>query len=133
MSTSVALKVSAQLAQSIRAAAEASDRSMAGQIEHWAKLGRAAEEVMPAPVVAALKKSEGHLHAIPDESMRQRVLEAMKAFRTLSFEEKRSAIGLDQKDLYEPDPEEAGAFIRVSPDGSRTRGRIQARKFVPLP
>ena len=131
MSSPVAIKVSASFADSVRAAAIAADRSLTGQIEHWAKLGRAAEEIMPAPVAAALKTSGGNLAAIEDETMRERVMQALGSFRSLSSAEKRSAISLGTKDTYEPDPDVPGEFIRVSPDGTRTRGRLKGRTFIP--
>jgi len=105
MSSAVAIKVSAELADSARKEAGHADRSLTGQIEHWAKLGRAAEAIMPSQVAAALKRCAGDLEALEDEAMRCKVLDAMAVFRTQSPDSLRQKIGLDQQILFEPDPE----------------------------
>ncbi|MBI4657390.1 MAG: hypothetical protein HY735_00850 [Verrucomicrobia bacterium] len=131
MASPVAIKVSAELAESAREAAEAADRSLTGQIEHWAKIGRAAEAVMPVPVAAALKLSVGDIDAIQDESIRRRVIEALEALRTKQPGEIRKLIGLDKNPAFEPDPNNPDGIIRVDPDGTRTRGTLKRRTFVP--
>ena len=131
MPSPVAIKVSAELAESVRDAAKAADRSLTGQIEHWAKIGRAAEAVMPALVAAALKRCAGDLDASEDESMRQRVLDALEALRAKPPGEIRKLIGLDKNPTFEPDPNNSDGIIRVAPDGTRTHGTMKARAFVP--
>ncbi len=42
----VSVKISNELADSARQVAQLSDRSLAGQIEHWAKLGKSVESVL---------------------------------------------------------------------------------------
>jgi len=101
--SSVAVKVSSELAESARKEAEAADRSLTGQIEHWAKLGRAAETLMPSQVASALKRCGGDLQAIEDPALRRKVLEALAAFQTQAPEVTRQAIGLDKQTLFEPD------------------------------
>jgi hypothetical protein len=131
VSSAVAIKVSAELADSARKEAGHADRSLTGQIEHWAKLGRAAEAVLPSQVAAALKRCAGDLQAIEDESIRYRALDALAAFQNLTPESLRQKIGLDQQVRFEPDPENPGGFVRISPDGTRTRGVMDGRTFVP--
>lgn len=131
MSLAVAVKVSAELADAARKEASEADRSLTGQIEHWAKLGRAAEAIMPSQVAAALKRCAGNLHDIEDESIRSKVLDALAALQTQSPESLRQKIGLDHQTLFEPDPETPGGFIRITPDGIRTRGVMNGRVFVP--
>ena len=131
MPTAVAIKVSAELAQSARVEADSSDRSMTGQIEHWAKLGRAAEAIMPAQIAAALKRCAGNLDALEDESMRRKVLDALAVFQARAPDSLRQQIGLDQQILFEPDPEISGGLIRITPNGTRTRGVMNGRTFVP--
>lgn len=131
MPTAVAIKVSAELAASARKEAVDADRSLTGQVEHWAKLGRAIEAIMPAQVAAALKRSGGDLQALDDESIRSKVLEALAVFQAQAPESLRQKIGLDQQFRFEPDPENAGGFIRISPEGTRTRGVMDGRTFVP--
>lgn len=131
MSSAVAIKVSAELADAARKEASEADRSLTGQIEHWAKLGRAAEAIMPSQVAAALKRCAGDIQAIDDESIRGKVLDALAAMQNRTPESLRQKIGLDQQTLVEPDPENPGGFIRITPDGIRTRGVMKGRAFVP--
>jgi hypothetical protein len=131
MSIAVAIKISGELADCARREASHADRSLTGQIEHWAKLGRAAETVLPSQVAAALKRCAGDLQALEDESLRAKSLNALAALQTLSPAELREKIGLDLQTLFEPDPENPGGFIRITPDGTRTRGVMNGRVFVP--
>lgn len=131
MSSAVAIKVSAELADSARNEASYADRSLTGQIEHWAKLGRAMEAVLPAQVAAALKRCAGDIQSIEDESIRMRTLNALAAFQTRSPESHRHRIGLDQQTRFEPDPENPGGFVQINPDGTRIRGVMEGRTFVP--
>ncbi len=131
MSSAVAIKVSAELADAARKEASEADRSLTGQIEHWAKLGRAAEAIMPSQVAAALKRCAGDIQAIDDESIRGKVLSALAAMQSQKPESLRQKIGLDQQTLFEPDPENPGGMIRVTPDGVRTQGVMNGRVFVP--
>ena len=129
--SSTALKVSAAFSASVREAAEAADRSMTGQVEHWGKLGRAAERVLPAQVAAALKQCGGDLDAAEDPELRRRVLEALAAVTAHSPEVLREKIGLSKKTRFVPDPERQDGLIRVSPAGTRVRGMMEGRVFVP--
>jgi hypothetical protein len=131
MPPAVAIKVSAELANSARDEANAADRSMTGQIEHWAKLGRAIEAILPSQVAAALKRCAGDLGSIEDETIRRKVLDALAVFQTQVPDLLRKKIGLDQQTLFEPDPENPGGIIRTSPDGTRIRGVMDGRTFVP--
>jgi len=131
MSSAVAIKVSADLADSARKEAAEADRSLTGQIEHWAKLGRAAEAILPSQVAAALKRCAGDLDTLEDETMRRKVLDALAVFQTQAPDLLRKKIGLDQQTLFEPDPENPGGIIRISPDGTRIRGVMDRRTFVP--
>ena len=132
MPAPVAIKVSASFAESVRAAAGAADRSLTGQIEHWAKLGRAAEEVMPAPVAAALKSSGGNLAAIEDETLRKRVLEALRSLREgRHYEGTRDYLFSLGQPLFENDPDDPEGVIQVFKDGRRVKGRMDGKQFVP--
>jgi len=131
MSVAVAIKVSADLAESARREAADADRSLTGQIEHWAKLGRAVEAILPSQVAAALKRCGGDLTAIEDEALRGKVLDALAAFQVRSSEALRQKIGLDLQVLFEPDPEKPGGLVRIDPDGTKTRGLLKGRAFIP--
>ena len=131
MSSPVAIKVSAEFAASVRTEALAADRSLTGQIEHWAKLGRAIESIMPAPVAAALKRCAGDLDAIEEPALRRKVLDALAHFQTESSEAIRQLIGLDRQTRFEPDLDRPGGMIRIAPDGVRVRGTMKGRTFIP--
>lgn len=87
---------------------------------------------MSAPVAAALKQSIGRLDAIEDESMRHQVLDALEAFRAKPPGEIRKLIGLDKSLVFEPDPDDPSGMVRIDPNGTRARGTIKDRKFIPL-
>lgn len=131
MPVAVAIKVSADLADAARKEAADADRSLTGQIEHWAKLGRAAEAIMPFQVAAALKRCGGDLSVLEYEALRCKVLEALAMFHVQSPESLRQRIGLDAQVLFEPDSENPGGLIRIGPDGAKTRGVMNGRTFVP--
>jgi len=50
------VRVSSDLSKAAKEAAEWSDRSVAGQIEHWAKLGRSVEAALSTAEIESLKR-----------------------------------------------------------------------------
>jgi ParD-like antitoxin of type II bacterial toxin-antitoxin system len=58
------VKLSDELVPSARIEAEGADRSITAQIEHWAKLGRAAEVALGYTSVTALKRSGGKVATV---------------------------------------------------------------------
>lgn len=133
VSSSVAIKVSAEFAEVARAAARAADRSLTGQLEHWAKLGRAAESILPVPTATALKQSAGCPASLEDASLREQILAALGDFRELPVDEKRARLGLGSRLRFEPDPANSNGVIRIAADGTRTHGTLHGRTFTPLP
>ena len=127
----VAVKLSDTLAEEARTASAGADRSLTGQIEHWARLGKAVEPLFNAPTIAALKKSGGDLSALEDERERARIIGILDAFHGTSREALLKKLNLASKPLIEPDPDVPGGFIRFNPDGTSQKGLIQGRKFVP--
>jgi len=126
------VKLSDDLVQLARAEAEAEDRSITSQIEHWAKLGRAAEAALGYAESRALKRSAGDLdRAVADVSTRRRVRTTLER---LARSTERSAIAdrLRRRTnaAYEADPKHPGMVVRVAPDGTRTSGRLVNRRFV---
>jgi hypothetical protein len=127
------VKLSDDLVLSARLEAEATDRSITAQIEHWAKLGRAVEAALKHADVLALKRSDGDLAKIfPEKSKRETVqalLERIAATTDRSgVIEKLQARG---KPVYGTDPHFPGMVVRIDPDGTRTLGRFENRRFVP--
>lgn len=127
----IAIKINETLAEQARTAALDGDRSLTGQIEHWARIGRAVEPLLPTTAVASLKKSGGDLSAVEDAQERARVLQILEHFRSLPRAELASQLGLDRKPRFEPDPSHPDAVIRILPDGSRQSGRMHGRTFTP--
>lgn len=132
MASPIAVKLSSDLAEAARLEASEANRSMTGQIEHWAKLGRAAEAILPSQIAAALKRCAGDVRAIEDDAIRGKVLDALAAMETRIPESLRREIGLDRQTLFEPDAQNPGGFVRITPDGVRTRGAMDGRVFVPI-
>lgn len=55
MGNGVPVRLSNELAARARTAAELEDRSISGQVEHWARIGQAIEEVIAASTMKRLK------------------------------------------------------------------------------
>jgi hypothetical protein len=128
--SAVAVKISSELAALSKAAAEASDRSLTGQIEHWAKLGRAVETQLSAAASIALKASGGDLSRVADDGLRESIRRAMDAFDALPRQLARQQLGIDQQARFEPNPQKPGTFVRISPDGSLAVGTLEMGRFV---
>jgi hypothetical protein len=133
MAKSTAVKVSGGLAEAARKAAHWADRSVAGQIEHWARLGQAVEGTLSATEAAALKKSGGDGGAaFDDEKERDLVLGVLASIReAMPYSRLRTDVVGATRVQYEADPDHPSGIVKVSSDGSRTRGRLVGRKFVP--
>jgi hypothetical protein len=126
-----AIKLSDALAEDARAASAGADRSLTGQVEHWARIGKAVEPLFNATTIAVLKKSGGDLSALEDERERARIIGILDAFHGTSREALREKLNLASKPLIEPDPDIPGGFIRFNPDGTSQKGHLQGREFVP--
>lgn len=118
------IKISPELALAARTEAKVFERSLAAQVEHWARIGRAVEQVLGHDQLAALKRQAG-------------MPEFADAMRRVSSEAgQRRALAHLQKlggPRYGTDPERPGGVVRIDPDGTRTRGRFVRRTFVPTP
>lgn len=114
------MKLSDNLVLDARLLAETTERSIAGQIEFWAGLGRAIEPLLRTPEILALRKAGGAkplsacLEDVDSPAGRRRVA---KYLRTRPFPH------YEQQD---------GHLVRVDPDGTRTAGRFVNRQFLPL-
>lgn len=116
------VKLSDELVLDARLAGENFERSINGQIEFWAQLGRAIEPMLRAPQIIALRRAGAErpvsacLSTVDSDDGRQRVKEYLK---TVPFPH------------YEASPDRPGLLIRTEADGSRTLGRFVKRQFVP--
>ncbi len=114
------VKLSENLVLDARLAGEASERSIAGQIELWARIGRAMEQLLRGDELLRLKRrgdvrplSES-LSSVDTPKGRQRT--AMH-LQSLAFPH------------FEPAPGRSGLLVKIDEDGTRTVGRFVNRKF----
>ena len=123
------VKLSDELVKSAREEAAHTDRSITGQIEHWAKIGRSVETVLRHQEVQTLKRSP--LKAQVTGGMRHAIQAVLD--RVISEDERRSLARSLQagRTVYQSDPAGSGLIERIEPDGTRTLGRLVKRRFVP--
>ena len=116
------VKLSDQLVLDARLTSEVAERSIAGQIEFWAGLGRAIEPLLRMPEALALKKA-GAVKPI-SECLAEPGTDAGS---------RRVAAYLKSRPFphYESDPDAPGVLVRIDEDGTRTRGRFVNRRFEP--
>lgn len=124
------VKLSDDIVNAAREAAAVDDRSIAGQIEHWARLGRAAEAVLATSEVRELKQAGSQAPArVTDRQVLERLSAvAASADRASVLAKIRAGHG----PLYEAAAGEPGVVVQVLPDGRRIKGRFVQRRFVPL-
>lgn len=114
------VKISDDLLLDARLTGEIVQRSIAGQIEFWAQLGRAIEPLLDGAHVLALQKSgkvrslSACLGSVDSPEGRRRVAEHLK---TRPFPH------------YEPAPGRPGLLVRIDKNGKRTTGRFVQRRF----
>ncbi len=114
------MKVSDALILDARLMGEATQRSIAGQIEFWARLGRAIEPLLRGDKVLALCKAG-----------KAKPLSA--CFKAIGTSEGRRQLARHLDSLpyphYEPVPDSPGLLVRIEANGKRTTGRFVNRKF----
>jgi hypothetical protein len=113
------VKVSDALVLDARLTGEVAERSIAGQIEFWARLGRAIEPLLRGDKALALRRAGDSkplsecLHSVDSPEGHQRVAEHLKD-RPYPH--------------YEP-ADTPGVLVRIESDGKRTVGRFVSREF----
>jgi len=118
------IKIGEDLALAARTEAAVFERSIASQVEHWAQIGRAVEQILGHDQIAALKRQAGAREL--SDALRQA---SSEAGQQLVIEHLRKQGGA----RYSVDPSRRGGVIRVDSDGSRSRGRFVRRRFVVAP
>jgi hypothetical protein len=114
------ISLSDELVLDAQLTAELAERSIAGQIEFWAQLGRAVEGLLQGAQALALRRAgkarplSKCLEEVDTEAGRVRVKEHLSA-RPYPH--------------YESAPNHPGQLVRIEKDGSRTRGRFVGREF----
>ena len=117
------VKLSDELVVDARLAAELSERSIAGQIEFWAQLGRSLEPILRGDRALALRRA-GAAHPLSEaiagadsDAGRQRVKDYLQS---------------QPFPHYVPVAGRPGVLRRIEEDGTETIGRFVNRAFEPL-
>lgn len=114
------VKLSDALVLDARLAGEVLERSIAGQVEFWARLGRAVEPLLQGAQALALCRNA----AVRPLSV---CLDSVD-----SPEGRRQVAGFLQTQPfphYEPAPDSPGLLVRIEADGKRAVGRFVNRQF----
>ena len=115
------VKLSDDLVLDARLTGEIVERSIAGQVEFWARLGRAIEPLLEGIQVLALQKAgkvkrlSACLESVDTPEGRRRVSEHL---RSRPFPH------------YQAHPRKRGLLVRIEADGTRTVGRFIGRRFT---
>lgn len=113
------VKVSDTLVLDARLTGEVAERSIAGQIEFWARLGRAIEPLLRGDKALALRRAGDSqplsecLNSVDSAAGRRRLAEHLNS---LPYPH------------YEP-VDAPGLLVRIEADGKRTVGRFVNREF----
>ncbi len=114
------VKLSDGLVLDARLAGEVMERSIAGQVEFWARLGRSVDSLLEGQQVLALCRNAQPLSGVLSS------VDSPAGY-------KRVAEYLDTQPYphFRPHPEQAGMLERIEADGTRTAGRFVNRAWVP--
>jgi hypothetical protein len=116
------VRLSNALVRDARLAREAFERSLTGQVEFWARLGRAIEPLLQGSRVLALCRNAAAqplsacLDSVDSPAGRVRVADYLT---TQPFPH------------YEQDPDDSKYLVKIDADGKRTIGRFVNRQFKP--
>ena len=120
---SVPVMLSDSLARDARLEGDAMERSIAGQVEFWARLGQAIDPILNGAQAMAISQ-RGTVRSL------SAVLGEVEApAGRLRLAEHVSGLPFPH---YEPHPEQPGAIIRTSTDGTQVVGRFVHRVFTPM-
>jgi len=127
------LKVSDRLFAIAKQEAQATERSITAQVEHWALIGRAVEAVLAHQELLTLKQLGEILTPLfPSAARRQEVHDLLtRIAASPDREPTKKALRESGAPLYATDPDHPGLIVQVLPDGTRTLGRLEGRRFVP--
>jgi hypothetical protein len=129
----IPLKVSDSLFAIAKQEAQATERSITAQVEHWALIGRAVEAILAHQELLTLKQvGEVLTPLFPSAARRQEVHDLLTRIAgSTDREPTKKALRESGAPLYATDPEHPGLIVQVLPDGTRTPGRLEGRRFVP--
>src|SRR5688572_5426283 len=109
------VKISDELLLDARLTAHAAERSIAGQIEFWAQLGRAIEPLLDGARALALRRAGA---AVPLSECIATVDSAKGRRRVKDY------LASQSYPHYAPAPGKPGMIYRTEKDGKRTLGRF---------
>lgn len=117
------VKLSDNLVLDARIVGETSERSIASQVEFWARLGRAVESVLRTETVLRLKKRG---EAVPLSA-------CLSSVDTTSGRERLTAhLASRPYPHFEAAADRPGLIAKIDEDGTRTVGRFVNRQFRPV-
>ena len=118
------VKLSDSLVLDARLTSKLAERSIAGQIEFWARLGRAVEPLLNGEKTLALRRSG-------DTALLSEMLASVDAPEG----RKRVVEYLAEQPFphYEPADGQPGLIVRIEEDGERIVGKFVNREFRPIP
>jgi hypothetical protein len=117
------VKLSDALVLDARIVGETAERSIASQIEFWARLGRAIEPVLRTDAVLRLKQRG---EATPLSAC------LTEADTAAGRERVRSFVAARPYPHFEAAPGRPGLIVKIDHDGTRTIGRFVNREFQPV-
>lgn len=117
------VKLSDGLVLDARLAGKVMERSIAGQVEFWARIGRSLENVLDGRQVFELCR----------KGTARPVLECLASADTPAGRRRVAAVlRTGPFPHYEQHPERRGLLVRIAEDGERTTGRFVNRQFQPV-
>jgi hypothetical protein len=116
------VKLSDALVLDARVVGQAAERSIASQIEYWARVGKAVEPVLRGDQALRLKQRG---EAVP-------LSELLKSVDSKAGHERVNAhLSSSRFPHFEPAPSRPGFLVKIDEDGKRTLGRFVNRDFRP--
>lgn len=115
------VKLSDELVLEARTVGSVARRSIAGQVEFWARLGKSIEPVLRGDLALALQRSGAarslveSIESVDSDAGRERV---------------RAYLAARPFPHFESCPDEPAMLVKIEADGTRTRGRFVNRAFV---
>lgn len=118
------VKLSGELVEEARSSANLFRRSLTGQIEHWAAIGRAVEAQLPGDTLARLLERVGgtmKIHRVGDVAQRQQVMAVLAEFLNQSPDDGAWLREINARGvpLYGTEAGQSGTIVRLNPDGTR--------------
>lgn len=119
----------------VKSEARVSDRSMAGQVEHWVKIGQAVEAILGNAEVKVLKENlPFFLKQVSTQSVESKIVSSVtQIMMSPDREAVKAKILAPGVPVYEADPAHPGKVIRIMPDGTRASGRVKDGVFTSSP